>query len=150
MILTTSLLASLVSLALATQISPQVLHERRSSIPSGWTKRSRHALDAVLPLRFGLTQSNIDQLENFILDVSDPESPNYAQHWTPARIAKTFAPGEETVDIVSKWLHASGIHPDRIRVTSGKAYLELKYVVLESVSALEFFNQSSQCHCCRS
>jgi tripeptidyl-peptidase-1 len=138
MILTTSLLASLVSLALATQISPQVLHERRSSIPNGWTKRSRHTLDAVLPLRFGLTQSNIDQLENFILDVSDPQSPNYAQHWTPARIAKTFAPSEETVDIVSKWLHASGIHPDRIRVTSGKAYLELKYVTPQSVSAFQF------------
>lgn len=126
MISTSFILASLASLAVATTISPQVLHERRTSTPDGWVKRSRHASDAVLPLRFGLAQSNMDKIDQYLLDVSDPDSPNYGNHWSAADVAKTFAPSQETVDVVSDWLKTSGVHPERIKVAPGKIWLELK------------------------
>jgi tripeptidyl-peptidase-1 len=75
------LVALLAPFALASpRLSPAVVHEKRSAAPRGWTKRERLAADAVLPLRFGLAQSNTDKLEDYLLDVSHPDSPNYGSY----------------------------------------------------------------------
>jgi tripeptidyl-peptidase-1 len=124
-----SVLASFVTLA-TPRLSPAVVHERRAAPPLGWFKLGSHAADAVLPLRFGLKQSNIDRLEELLLDVSHPESPNYGQHWSPAKVAATFAPSAESIDAVKEWLGVAGVHPERVRLTAGKAWLELKSVSL--------------------
>jgi hypothetical protein len=50
-------------------------------------------------------------------------------HWSPAKIASTFAPSEDTVNVVTEWLTSSGVHPERIKLTAGKAWLELKSVL---------------------
>jgi tripeptidyl-peptidase-1 len=54
-----------------------VLHEKRDGAPHQWTKRSRADADEILPVRIGLTQSNLHKAEEYILDVSDPSSPNF-------------------------------------------------------------------------
>jgi tripeptidyl-peptidase-1 len=70
--------ALLAPLVLASpQLSPSVVHEKRSAPPHGWSKRERLSPDTVLPLRFGLAQSNLDKLDEYLLDVSHPDSPNY-------------------------------------------------------------------------
>ena len=71
----------------------------RGALPPGWSHVRRHAPDAILPLRFGLTQPNIDMntLEELLNQVSHPEWPQYGNHWTPARVATYFAPSDEAV-----------------------------------------------------
>jgi tripeptidyl-peptidase-1 len=54
-----------------------VLHEKRDGALHQWTKRSRAHADEILPVRVGLTQSNLHKAEEYILDVSDPSSPNF-------------------------------------------------------------------------
>ena len=54
-----------------------VLHEKRDGAPHQWTKRSRAHTDEILPVRIGLVQSNLHKAEEYILDVSDPSSPNF-------------------------------------------------------------------------
>jgi len=56
-----------------------VLHERRSAPPHGWTKRSRAHPTAPLQVRIGLTQSNLHLASEYMLDVSDPTSPNFGE-----------------------------------------------------------------------
>lgn len=46
-----------------------VLHEKRHSHSPFWTKRDRVAADAVLPMRIGLKQSNLDKLYDHLMDV---------------------------------------------------------------------------------
>jgi hypothetical protein len=75
---------SLASVALA----GSVVHEARGSAPAGWVNLGRHAADAVLPLRFGLAQSNLDKLEDYLLAVSHPESAEYGQWRVPAFVAR--------------------------------------------------------------
>jgi tripeptidyl-peptidase-1 len=72
-------LVALVTLALAEpKLSRSILHEKRAtSNLLGWTRLERHASDAALPLRFGLRQRNLDKLDDFLLAVSNPDSPNY-------------------------------------------------------------------------
>jgi tripeptidyl-peptidase-1 len=114
------------ALASAPRISRAVVHEQRSAAPRGWSKLARHAPDAVLPMRFGLAQSNLDKLDEYLMDVSHPDSPNYGQHWTPAKVTQTFAPSSDTVDTVKEWLAMAGILPERIKTTAGQIWLELK------------------------
>ena len=54
-----------------------VLHDKRDGAPHQWTKRSRAHADEILPVRIGLVQSNLHKAEDYILDVSDPSSPNF-------------------------------------------------------------------------
>jgi len=88
--------------------STQSAHEVRGS-NTKWAKRDKTPLDSVLSVRIGLTQQNLDKGSEYLMDVSDPESANYAKHWTPEQVIEAFAPSPETVRSVEKWLRSSGI-----------------------------------------
>lgn len=66
-------IAALLALATvsATLPSPHghILHEKRDYTPSKWIKRNRIPSDAVLSMRVGLTQRNLDLGEEFLMDV---------------------------------------------------------------------------------
>ncbi|KAF8880770.1 peptidase S8/S53 domain-containing protein [Infundibulicybe gibba] len=121
----------------AAQLSPYRLHESRSSIPHGWKPIRRHSSTASLPLRLGLAQSNLDQLDAFLNDVSHPESPNYGAHWTPEKIANTFAPSTEALAAVRAWLGASGLAPTRVRVSPTKGWIEVNTTTEEAENLLK-------------
>ena len=46
-----------------------VLHERRKNVPKAWTKRSKLTPEAKLPMRVGLTQSNLDKGHDLLMEV---------------------------------------------------------------------------------
>jgi tripeptidyl-peptidase I len=144
---TLTTLVALISLVLAEpQLSRSVVHEKRSAIPNGWTRLERHASDAIMPMRFGLRQRNLDRIEEFLLDVSHPDSSNYGNYWTAEQIAATFAPSQETVNTVQEWLGSAGIHPDRVMVTSGKVWLELKWVLDTLMLCCSHVDDDYQCY----
>ena len=78
-----SLVTSVVALPAST---PYELHERRSD--SSWREVIGRKPDArtVLPVRIGLTQNNLDKGYDFLMDVSDPSSPNFGNHWTAEKV----------------------------------------------------------------
>lgn len=113
------------------------LAQKRSDVPSGWSHVGKHNPSSVLPLRFGLTQSNIENIEELLLDIADPESPNYGNHWTPSRVAATFRPSEDTIRTVRNWLIRSGIDKDRIKVSHQRTWIELNATVEEAERLLQ-------------
>lgn len=68
------------------------VHEKRSVIPNGWTRQRKVTGDTRLPMKIGLAQSNLDKGYEYLLDISDPVSPNYGKHWTQDEVVKAFAP----------------------------------------------------------
>ena len=114
-----------------------VLHEKRATPPAGWTRGERLDGQRILPLRIALTQSNLDKIEEYLLDVSHPTSERFGKHWTPARVAETFAPAGETKDTVVEWLKASGIHMDRIEHSQSLGWLNLNVTVAEAENLLK-------------
>ncbi|KAJ7054441.1 subtilisin-like protein [Mycena amicta] len=128
----------LLAVAVAQTLSPSVQHAKRTNLPHGWSRARRHSPDAVLPLRFGLTQPNSDMhsLESLLHDVSHPDSPNYGQHWTPARVAQYFAPSDESVDAVVSWISENGFERDRVRVSKSKGWVALNATVAETEALL--------------
>ncbi|KAJ7669260.1 subtilisin-like protein [Mycena polygramma] len=130
---------ALAAVATAQTLSPSVLHAKRSVLPAGWSRVRRHEPDALLPLRFGLTQPNVDMatLEDLLNDVSHPDSPNYGNHWTPARVAEHFTPSDEAVHAVVSWISESGVARDRVRVSKTKGWVMLNASVAETESLLK-------------
>jgi tripeptidyl-peptidase-1 len=54
-----------------------VMHEKRQTPSSDWVKVARIEKTAILPMRIGLTQSNLDQGHDFLMEVY---APNFLSH----------------------------------------------------------------------
>lgn len=117
--------------------SPLVRHESRRALPPHWEQSHRAHAHAILPLRIGLAQSNIDRIGELLLDVSHPDSENYGNHWTPAKVAETFRPSAETVDTVREWLQNEGIDASRIRLSKSGGWMEANVSVAEAEQLLK-------------
>ncbi|KAK7026138.1 hypothetical protein VNI00_015713 [Paramarasmius palmivorus] len=116
-------------------ISPYTVHEKRTHLPRGWSHHRRGRLEStdILPLRFGLKQSNTDTIEEFLHAVSHPDSPDYGKHWSPEKVANTFAPTTETFRVLESWLTMHGsITADRIQISRSRGWVELNVTVEEA------------------
>lgn len=109
-----AILASLASLIVAspvdTTIGKLALFHKLKAVPSQWQERGQANKDATIKAQIGLKQSNIDGLQAKLLDVANPESPNYGKWLSKEEVAKFTAPPEGHVDAVKAWLAANGIH----------------------------------------
>jgi len=65
-----------------------VVHERRATLPTHWNRNAKLHGDSVIPMRIGLTQSNLEKADEFLMDLAHPESPNFGKHvsYTARRI----------------------------------------------------------------
>ena len=129
-------LLALLSLIMAVQ-AVHVLHEKRSSTPPGWSLLRKYGASEILPLRFGLKQSNMDRLDEMLFDISHPESPNFGNHWSPEQVIDTFAPSTETVDTVRNWLYEEGIDPARVLISPTKVWIQVNATVEEAERLLQ-------------
>ncbi|KAJ7034568.1 subtilisin-like protein [Mycena alexandri] len=108
------------------------------SVPAGWSLHRRADPNALIPLKFSLAQSNLEKLEAFLLDIADPRSPNYGQHWSPARVKETFRPSADTINTVNGWLtQDAGIHADKIKLNPDGVILQLNVTIAEAESLLQ-------------
>lgn len=147
-----SMLTAVPSAEAAAVLTHQV-HERRDAAPSGWTRGERLDRRTVLPVRIALTQRNLDRMHEYVMQVSDPHSPTYGQHWTPEQVRATFAPAEETRNTVTYWLVASGIGPERLRHDGGSGgWIDFDATVAEAEALFqtEYFAWSHARHATKS
>ena len=93
--------------------------------------------DAFLPLRIGLVQPNIDRLAEYLNDVSQPTSPNYGKHWTPADVTTAFRPTTASMEVVHNWLVGNEIDSSRITRAKSGAWVSLNATVAEAERLLD-------------
>ena len=79
----------------------------------------------------------MDSIDAMLHDVSDPASPNYGNHWTPAKVAETFAPSRETIDTVRSWLIEAGFDKKRVHVSPTRGWIQLDATVDEAERLLK-------------
>ena len=46
--------------------------------------------EATIPISIGLAQRNLAHADEFLMDVSHPDSPNYGRHWSPKKVDSSF------------------------------------------------------------
>ena len=130
-----SQLLGLAALAISVNAVPNpvayTLHEKRAGEPLQWAKSSKVDPDVMLPVRIGLTQSNLDKGPALLEEVSTPGSPKYGQHYTAEEVHDLFAPSTESVAAVREWLHDAGIHSDAVSLSANKQWLQFDASVKE-------------------
>ncbi|KXS95550.1 hypothetical protein AC578_5260 [Pseudocercospora eumusae] len=116
-----------------------VSHEKRDAPLKKWVKRDTLSRDAVLPMRFGLRQSNIDNGAGASLmdELSHPDSPRYGQWLSAEDIIDFFAPPQHAVDAVKNWLSEAGIDSKRISHSTNKQWIQLDAKVHEAERLLK-------------
>jgi tripeptidyl-peptidase-1 len=114
-----------------------VLLEKRSITPHGWVRKTGLQGSSIIPMKIALAQSNMDKLEDYLMEVSHPDSDKFAQHWSAEQIADTFAPSQDTLDAVRNWLVDSGISAERVKTTASKGWLQFMATVDEAERLLK-------------
>ncbi|KAL2072472.1 hypothetical protein VTL71DRAFT_11815 [Oculimacula yallundae] len=112
-----------------------VLHEERAVESRDWVRGARLEKSAMVPMKIGLTQTNLDLGYDYLMDVSSSDSENYGKHWTPQQVHDAFAPKEETVASITQWLTDSGIEDSRIMFYENKGWISVD-VTVEEIEAL--------------
>jgi tripeptidyl-peptidase-1 len=77
-------------------------------------------------------QANIDRIDEYVNDVAHLDSPNYGNHWSAERVAKTFAPTVESIEAVRGWLVDAGFARERVRVVRSRGWIEVNATVEEA------------------
>lgn len=127
----------LITSVLAVPLTKFVVHEKRDKPPHGWEKHQASSGHHVLSIRVALRQENLDNAERFLMDVSDPQSAKYGQHWSAQDIAATFAPSYKSTQAVTEWLHSDGISPERISRSQSLGWLSFDATVHEAERLLK-------------
>ncbi|KIK61117.1 hypothetical protein GYMLUDRAFT_59078 [Collybiopsis luxurians FD-317 M1] len=128
--------------------SDHVVHEIRALEPFDWSISHQPRAHKRLPLRIGLSQRNVENLESMLMAVSHPDSPNYGKHWTPQQVMDTFAPSEESAQNVIAWLKDAGFSPEKIRISANKGWIQVDTTVAEAEDLLktEYHVYTHPCH----
>ncbi|KAF7888155.1 uncharacterized protein EAF02_002696 [Botrytis sinoallii] len=113
-----------------------VVHERRDQAPRNWRRENPLHPDSSLPMRFAITQNNLHNAEAYLMDVSDPSSPNFGNHWSAKKVAETFAPSAESLRAVTQWLAEYGIKSDRVKQSQSLNWIHANVTVAEAESLL--------------
>ncbi|WPG97613.1 subtilisin-like protein [Acrodontium crateriforme] len=100
-----------------------VVHEKRGHSQQ-WNKAERVLGDVKLPMRIGLTQKNLDEGHDILMDISNPKSKNYGKYYTTEEIHDMFAPAQDAVDAVRGWLEAAGIEAHRVSQSVNKQWIQ--------------------------
>ncbi|KAM7187718.1 Pro-kumamolisin, activation domain containing protein [Naviculisporaceae sp. PSN 640] len=114
-----------------------VCHERHESgCPEGWIKGERVNASTLLPMRVGLRQSNLDKGHDLLMDISDPDSPNCGKHLSADEVKALFAPAEQSVQEVQRWLVSAGIDRKRLSRSTNKQWIAFDATVEEAEKLL--------------
>lgn len=111
---------------ISSPVSIHTVHEKRATTPRLWRRGDRVDQEAILPIRIGLTQSNLEDAYDHLMEVSHPSSPNFGKHWTAQEVHDMYAPSKEAVHDVRAWLVASGINPQTIVHSDNKGWLAIE------------------------
>ncbi|KAM9466602.1 tripeptidyl-peptidase 1 [Clarias gariepinus] len=78
-------------------------------VPEDWTHAGRVALQEEVELTFALKQQNVDQLQELLQLVSDPDSQQYGKYLTLEEVESLVRPSQLTEKTVWTWLQGHGI-----------------------------------------
>ncbi|KAG8698140.1 hypothetical protein FRC09_007404 [Ceratobasidium sp. 395] len=114
-----------VQAAVATSFGAHVLKERLAEVPRGWTFHSKAPAEYPLRLRIALPQSNFDQLERELYEVSDPNHARYGKHLSPEEVNALVAPHDSSLASVDEWLKSHGFEPSTLERSPARDWVTI-------------------------
>jgi tripeptidyl-peptidase-1 len=85
-------------------------------VPIYWRRlQKKPSAAASIALTIAVKQNKLDQLEQRLLQVADPSSPEFSKHMSLAELDNLLRPNPASVDAVLSWLDA-GIDSDNVQI----------------------------------
>ncbi|KAI4128849.1 MAG: hypothetical protein LQ347_004015 [Umbilicaria vellea] len=124
-VLLTLLLA--VDAALASPVRARTAYAVKDShvVPSRWRRVGPAPADHWISLQIGLKQSQFDELERHLYEVSDPSHHRYGQHLSASEVDELVKPADDTSELVHDWLLDNGIDRHRLEYNSAKNWIKV-------------------------
>ncbi|KAI0885109.1 subtilisin-like protein [Annulohypoxylon maeteangense] len=102
-----------------------IQHEKRTEVQArSWAKVQRAVPEAILPMRVGLKQRNLQSGHDLLMDISNPKSKNYGKHLSAEEVVKFFEPAEAGFKAIKDWLVEAGIPSRNISQSSNKQWVQ--------------------------
>ena len=100
-----SILLGSLAFSLATPSTRYAIHQKRDEgTASQWIKRDvKLNQRSIIPISIALSQRNLHKGEEFLMDVSDPSSPNYGKHWSPEKVGNSTQKKSQFLTRNSLW-----------------------------------------------
>ncbi|KAG8410000.1 hypothetical protein J3458_019071 [Metarhizium acridum] len=131
------LLGGLMPAIVATPVDQYKVHEQRGPLHQQWIRGQQASGSTFVPVRIALKQSNLEKAKDYLLQVSDPASPKYGQHFTTQQVVDLFAPSEQIINQVKTWLVSSGISAGLIALSNSKGWINFNTTASELESLLK-------------
>jgi tripeptidyl-peptidase I len=113
------------------------VHEKRSSLPAGWSRLSSANPYAPITLRVGLKQGNLHLGDEKLAEISDPSSAEFGKHWSPQQVAQFFAPSDESISSIRQWLEGVGIDQKDVKLSKSKGWIHIGTTVNKASELLD-------------
>ncbi|EIW73986.1 subtilisin-like protein [Coniophora puteana RWD-64-598 SS2] len=105
--------------------SPFKLKESISAPSTGWVKGSAAQLDTVLTFQIGLSRPRFGELEQNLMEISDPSHARYGVHLSKDDVLELMAPQSDTQEVVAEWLALYGLNETSVSYSSAKDAMTL-------------------------
>ncbi|KAJ7090777.1 family S53 protease-like protein [Mycena belliarum] len=131
-----NLLAALAAVAVAS--ATMVVHESRAVAPEGFVRQGAAAADEMLTLRVALAANNLAGLEEKLMSVSTPGSPDFRQWLSMDEVKAFMQPSQETVTAFNAFATANGLTPTVISPNGDWVAITLPVAQANKLFAAQF------------
>ena len=98
-------------------------HDVEAWREDGWEKLDRLSPSEDVFLTFALKQSNLEWLERYFWDISDPRSSKYGNHFSLSNLTRLIAPSQAILAAVKAWLTNHGVRTSDCRTVLTKDFM---------------------------
>ena len=128
------------TLAVATVVSssnlPSFVLKESVGEPLDWVKLGPAPDSHMLNLKIGLKQRSKNELENLLLNVSTPSSPDYGKYLSKEKVDNLLQPTEEADQSVKRWLSNNDIKENVWKRSSSGDWISTSLTVAKARSLL--------------
>ncbi|EIW73981.1 subtilisin-like protein [Coniophora puteana RWD-64-598 SS2] len=108
---------------------PQRVKESTSAPSTGWVKHSAAHPETMLQLQISLTQPRFGELEQHLLEISDPSHERYGVHLSKEEVHELMAPHVDTHGIVAEWLAVHGVDQAEVKHSAAGDWMTVRVPV---------------------
>ncbi|KAL8778677.1 MAG: hypothetical protein Q9203_001869 [Teloschistes exilis] len=120
-------LAAFCSLVHSTPILSRSSYAVKDShhVPRKWSRVSGAPSDHVVKLEIALKQSQFDELERQLYEVSDPDHHRYGEHLSQGEVNELIKPNDDSLHLVHAWLIESGVELNKLSYSPAKDWVKV-------------------------
>jgi len=111
--------------------------------PRGWIRVARAPSEHVIQLRIALPQPRFPELEQHLIEISDPFHERYSDHLSKEQVEKLVRPHPSSVIAVYEWLASHGIRSKACHQSPAGDWITVYVPVAQAEKML-----STVCHRC--